>query len=450
MAVEIEVKTPGDGKRFAKQGDKVAIHVTLMRSDDGSVLECSRAKGEPLEFILGLQAPTKLIPAAFLTEGLRRLSHGERALLRFTGDDNNNNNNNNNNNRCDGDQDTSMLKLDVEVLKIVPRPRWTSAIEGSSEPPESFGAGLSNPIWAKLQRKRKKAVASSVEASPSRSTKKRMMVVATMKAPSGAAVHSSSKEQRGGGERLNSSPFLHIGDDDDHTTLARAEAEEEDHDDEEEGEEERQCLPTRSYVEDIINKTDDDEEDEEEEQQQIGCPKEGEDKNYKAALPKDTALNRGDGAAPPPPEFISLSSFATGDAEHDTTRKENVDEGIEDEDAPWVSRRYENKNRFLRLHEEILDFCRWISPSKEEHELREKLVERLRQVVIGCFGSSDDYTHSPAGRAAAAGVSLLPFGSFATGLYLPSSDMDLGEKKQQQKEEEEEKKKKKKKKEEED
>lgn len=78
--------------------------------------------------------------------------------------------------------------------------------------------------------------------------------------------------------------------------------------------------------------------------------------------------------------------------------------------APWTAgNRYDNDNMTLRLHEEILDFCNYISPTVEEERIREGLVKRLNKVVKEVWPSAQ----------------LKVFGSFVTKLYLPFSDMDM-------------------------
>lgn len=78
--------------------------------------------------------------------------------------------------------------------------------------------------------------------------------------------------------------------------------------------------------------------------------------------------------------------------------------------APWaIGHRYENDNMTLRLHEEILDFCTYVSPTREEERIREDLVDRLKKVVEEMWPDAQ----------------LKVFGSFLTKLYLPFSDMDM-------------------------
>jgi non-canonical poly(A) RNA polymerase PAPD5/7 len=61
------------------------------------------------------------------------------------------------------------------------------------------------------------------------------------------------------------------------------------------------------------------------------------------------------------------------------------------------------------LHQEILDFYDWVRPHDFEQEIRQGLITRLQRI----FSKIEP------------GCQLLPFGSFAAGLYLPTGDMDL-------------------------
>lgn len=58
----------------------------------------------------------------------------------------------------------------------------------------------------------------------------------------------------------------------------------------------------------------------------------------------------------------------------------------------------------FRLHEEIEDFFRYMCPSVEEHSLRCRVVERIKNVIHELWSDSK--------------VEI--FGSFRTGLYLPT------------------------------
>ncbi|RKP34334.1 hypothetical protein BJ085DRAFT_20891, partial [Dimargaris cristalligena] len=66
-------------------------------------------------------------------------------------------------------------------------------------------------------------------------------------------------------------------------------------------------------------------------------------------------------------------------------------------------------NNPCRLHNEVVDFVNYVSPTPEEHQLRLWAVERIRRVVNSLWPSGE----------------LKVFGSFTTKLYLPHSDLDL-------------------------
>lgn len=63
----------------------------------------------------------------------------------------------------------------------------------------------------------------------------------------------------------------------------------------------------------------------------------------------------------------------------------------------------------IGLHEEILDFYEYMSPTMEEHCMRCQVVESIKKVIKKLW---------PAAKVDV-------FGSFKTGLYLPTSDIDL-------------------------
>jgi len=67
------------------------------------------------------------------------------------------------------------------------------------------------------------------------------------------------------------------------------------------------------------------------------------------------------------------------------------------------------RNTLVRFHNEIIDFCNFISPTDAEHKRRETAFDRLAKIIISVFPKAK----------------ILPFGSFATRLYLPHADVDL-------------------------
>nr|XP_008107308.2 PREDICTED: non-canonical poly(A) RNA polymerase PAPD7 isoform X3 [Anolis carolinensis] len=62
-----------------------------------------------------------------------------------------------------------------------------------------------------------------------------------------------------------------------------------------------------------------------------------------------------------------------------------------------------------RLHEEIMDFYDFMSPRPEEAVMRKEVVKRIETVIKDLWPTAD----------------VQIFGSFSTGLYLPTSDIDL-------------------------
>ena len=73
----------------------------------------------------------------------------------------------------------------------------------------------------------------------------------------------------------------------------------------------------------------------------------------------------------------------------------------------WKLREYEVNS--LGLHEEILDFCEYILPRPSEEMMRNEVVQRVRGVIQNKWPE----------------VKVEVFGSFNTGLYLPTSDIDI-------------------------
>eukprot|EP00069_Balaena_mysticetus_P003903 bmy_04254T0 len=73
-----------------------------------------------------------------------------------------------------------------------------------------------------------------------------------------------------------------------------------------------------------------------------------------------------------------------------------------------LNRRVESEQGGL-LHEEISDFYEYMSPRPEEEKMRMEVVNRIESVIKELWPSAD----------------VQIFGSFKTGLYLPTSDIDL-------------------------
>ncbi|RXN21094.1 adenylate cyclase type 2-like isoform X1 [Labeo rohita] len=84
-------------------------------------------------------------------------------------------------------------------------------------------------------------------------------------------------------------------------------------------------------------------------------------------------------------------------------------DGVEDiyTGTPWKTRNY--SEGIVGLHEEIKDFYDYISPRPEEEHMRLEVVARIRTVIKDLWPNAV----------------VQVFGSFSTGLYLPTSDIDL-------------------------
>jgi non-canonical poly(A) RNA polymerase PAPD5/7 len=76
--------------------------------------------------------------------------------------------------------------------------------------------------------------------------------------------------------------------------------------------------------------------------------------------------------------------------------------------VPWLHALKGISSPFLRLHQEIVEFSRFVAPSPEEETARRDSIARIQSVVQSIWP----------------GATLEVFGSFATGLYLPTSDLD--------------------------
>ncbi|XP_019396841.1 PREDICTED: non-canonical poly(A) RNA polymerase PAPD7 isoform X1 [Crocodylus porosus] len=75
--------------------------------------------------------------------------------------------------------------------------------------------------------------------------------------------------------------------------------------------------------------------------------------------------------------------------------------------TPWKNRKY--SLGVQGLHEEIMDFYDFMSPRPEEAAMRKEVVKRIETVIKDLWPTAD----------------VQIFGSFSTGLYLPTSDIDL-------------------------
>jgi len=77
--------------------------------------------------------------------------------------------------------------------------------------------------------------------------------------------------------------------------------------------------------------------------------------------------------------------------------------------CPWVQDHSQTPHMGTWLHKEIVDFYEHVRPRDFEQRLRQELVNALDRLTKGRFPDAE----------------ILAFGSFMSGLYLPTGDMDL-------------------------
>ncbi|KAI5459675.1 hypothetical protein BGZ63DRAFT_425647 [Mariannaea sp. PMI_226] len=81
--------------------------------------------------------------------------------------------------------------------------------------------------------------------------------------------------------------------------------------------------------------------------------------------------------------------------------------------CPWATVDHSaTSDMAFRLHKEIMDFYHYVRPREFEQRIRDNLVENLRKAM------RRDHRNF-------ASAQVHPFGSFMSGLYLPTADMDL-------------------------
>lgn len=90
---------------------------------------------------------------------------------------------------------------------------------------------------------------------------------------------------------------------------------------------------------------------------------------------------------------------------------------------PWMDRPHDatfppfNTPKLILLHEEIVQFVNLMKPQKHEIEAREEFVTKVKELIIDLFQNDE-----VVGKG---GCEVHVFGSQATGLLLPTSDIDL-------------------------
>ncbi|PVZ97778.1 hypothetical protein BB558_006244 [Smittium angustum] len=85
---------------------------------------------------------------------------------------------------------------------------------------------------------------------------------------------------------------------------------------------------------------------------------------------------------------------------------------------PWLlnkKRDYKDRDISRMLNDEMKDFVEYISPTAEEHAVRQWILEKLTRILEN-FNLLKDKTKK---------IMVVCFGSYLTGLYLPTSDLDV-------------------------
>jgi non-canonical poly(A) RNA polymerase PAPD5/7 len=78
--------------------------------------------------------------------------------------------------------------------------------------------------------------------------------------------------------------------------------------------------------------------------------------------------------------------------------------------SPWICHNFRySKDPTKRLHQEILHFIQYATPSAQEHEARMETVKTIEQTILRAYPEAQ----------------VKVFGSYDTKLYLPSADIDL-------------------------
>lgn len=86
-----------------------------------------------------------------------------------------------------------------------------------------------------------------------------------------------------------------------------------------------------------------------------------------------------------------------------------AEEESQNPNAAWFRASSRFRSPMVQLHKEMLHFSDFISPTSEEQASRDAVVQRVSEVIKYIWPH----------------CSVKVFGSFGTGLYLPTSDIDV-------------------------
>ncbi|KFK26997.1 hypothetical protein AALP_AA8G320800 [Arabis alpina] len=103
--------------------------------------------------------------------------------------------------------------------------------------------------------------------------------------------------------------------------------------------------------------------------------------------------------------------FVTPVVSKKKNRKRKKDEAAEESrlESNWFSENSFSKIPMLQLHKEIVDFCEFLMPTDEEKSMRDEAMDGVRSVIQYIWPN----------------CKVEVFGSYRTGLYLPTSDIDV-------------------------
>ncbi|GAB2229923.1 hypothetical protein Droror1_Dr00014179 [Drosera rotundifolia] len=137
---------------------------------------------------------------------------------------------------------------------------------------------------------------------------------------------------------------------------------------------------------------------------------------YRNEISLSTIDSGSDGAAAAVDYFsLDLDEEIKNEIDKENPVVENAvfDDGVgRDEtklESGWFRAECRFKSPMLQLHKEILDFCEFLSPTLEEQALRTAAIDSVFDVIEYIWPN----------------CTAEVFGSFKTGLYLPSSDIDV-------------------------
>jgi len=109
---------------------------------------------------------------------------------------------------------------------------------------------------------------------------------------------------------------------------------------------------------------------------------------------------------PPPADLGDLGEFVPFGEPEPLPEEDEDDAAV----LGWTPERvYAGDSALLSLHEDIIDFWRAFQPTPKEAAARTDLLERLRELATSVWPEAE----------------VTPFGSYSTGLFLPSSDVDV-------------------------